>query len=199
MERVEQSPANPNLQPANAEPVIVQSPVRVDLAGGWTDTPPYCLLNGGAVVNAAVDLGGGPPVQVTARKIDTSNLIIRSIDGGSEELVTSFGRLGDFARPGSDFSLARAALSLAGFLPRFNAACRCLTLREQLDEIGGGIEISMKASVPQGSGLGTSSILAAALLAALSTLCGLGWDRACSSLAPRPLPPRTSTPSAPLG
>ena len=23
-----------------------RSPVRIDLAGGWTDTPPYCLING---------------------------------------------------------------------------------------------------------------------------------------------------------
>ena len=27
-----------------------RSPIRIDLAGGWTDTPPYSLLNGGDVV-----------------------------------------------------------------------------------------------------------------------------------------------------
>jgi galactokinase/mevalonate kinase-like predicted kinase len=35
----------------------------------------------------------------------------------------------------------------------------------------------MLAAVPKGSGLGTSSILGATLLAALSDLCGLNWDR----------------------
>ena len=30
-----------------------RSPVRIDLAGGWTDTPPYCLYAGGNVVNVA--------------------------------------------------------------------------------------------------------------------------------------------------
>ncbi len=40
-----------------------------------------------------------------------------------------------------------------------------------------GIEISLLAAVPKGSGLGTSSILAATVLAALGDLCGLNWDR----------------------
>ena len=31
-----------------------RSPVRIDLAGGWTDTPPYCLMEGGSVVNIAI-------------------------------------------------------------------------------------------------------------------------------------------------
>ena len=37
------------------------------------------------------------------------------------------------------------------------------SLEEQLREFGGGIEISLLAAVPKGSGLGTSSILAATL------------------------------------
>lgn len=28
-----------------------RSPVRIDLAGGWTDTPPYSVLLGGKVIN----------------------------------------------------------------------------------------------------------------------------------------------------
>jgi hypothetical protein len=38
-----------------------RSPVRLDLAGGWTDTPPYCIQHGGRVVNLAVNLNGQPP------------------------------------------------------------------------------------------------------------------------------------------
>ena len=49
--------------------------VRVELAGGWTDTPPYTLEYGGAVLNAAVDLNGQPPVQAYLRVID--DLVIR--------------------------------------------------------------------------------------------------------------------------
>lgn len=39
------------------------------------------------------------------------------------------------------------------------------------------MEITLLAAIPAGSGLGTSSILAATVLAALSDFCGLGWDR----------------------
>ena len=31
-----------------------RSPVRLDLAGGWTDTPPYCIMEGGKVVTSSV-------------------------------------------------------------------------------------------------------------------------------------------------
>ena len=31
-----------------------RSPVRIDLAGGWTDTPPFCMYTGGNVVNVAI-------------------------------------------------------------------------------------------------------------------------------------------------
>ena len=37
-----------------------RSPVRIDLAGGWTDTPPYSLMEGGNVVNIAIELNGQP-------------------------------------------------------------------------------------------------------------------------------------------
>ena len=42
--------------------------------------------------------------------------------------------------------------------------------------MGGGVEISMLAAVPKGSGLGTSSILAATILGVLSDYAGLKWD-----------------------
>ena len=41
-----------------------RSPVRIDIAGGWTDTPPYCLMEGGNVINFAIELNGQPPLQV---------------------------------------------------------------------------------------------------------------------------------------
>ena len=33
-----------------------RAPVRLDLAGGWTDVAPFSTDEGGAVVNAAIDL-----------------------------------------------------------------------------------------------------------------------------------------------
>ncbi len=35
--------------------VIARAPVRIDLAGGWTDVPCFAAAEGGAVLNAAID------------------------------------------------------------------------------------------------------------------------------------------------
>jgi galactokinase/mevalonate kinase-like predicted kinase len=153
-----------------------RSPVRLDLAGGWTDTPPFCLENGGRVVNVAVDLNGQPPIQVFAKLCERPELVFRSIDLGVEQRVRTFAELETFADPGHEFALAKAAFALAGFLPRFHAEGGFPSLEEQLLHFGGGIEVSLLAAVPKGSGLGTSSILAATLLATLGDLCGLNWD-----------------------
>jgi galactokinase/mevalonate kinase-like predicted kinase len=148
--------------------------VRLDLAGGWTDTPPYCLEHGGCVLNMAVDLNGQPPIQVFIRPIPLPQLVLRSIDLGVGESLTTHEDVGNVQALGSPFAIARAALALAGFHPRFNGASHG-TLADQLRTLGGGFEISTLAAVPKGSGLGTSSILAATLLGALSECCGLGW------------------------
>jgi galactokinase/mevalonate kinase-like predicted kinase len=154
-----------------------RSPVRLDLAGGWTDTPPYCLEHGGKVVNLAVDLNGQPPIQVFAKLSPRPELVMRSIDLGAEERIRSYKELEGFAQPGSEFAVAKAAFALAGFLPRFHAQGGFSSLARQLADFGGGIEVSLLSAVPKGSGLGTSSILAATLLATLGELCGLNWDR----------------------
>jgi galactokinase/mevalonate kinase-like predicted kinase len=104
-------------------------------------------------------------------------LVLRSIDLGLEERVRTYAELDTFAQPDKPFALAKAALALAGFLPRFHANGGFGSLQEQLRDFGGGVELSLLSAVPKGSGLGTSSILAATVLAALSDLCGLEWDR----------------------
>ena len=153
-----------------------RSPVRIDLAGGWTDTPPYCLSEGGNVVNIAIELNGQPPLQAYIKPCKEPHIILRSIDLGAMETVSSFEELEDFARVGSPFSIPKAALALAGFSPRF-----CVesfrTLEEQLRAFGSGIEVTLLSAIPAGSGLGTSSILASTVLGAVSDFCGLAWDK----------------------
>jgi galactokinase/mevalonate kinase-like predicted kinase len=153
-----------------------RSPVRLDLAGGWTDTPPYCLEHGGAVLNLAVLLNGQPPIQVFVRPLGERVLSLRSIDLGSSEIISTYAGLATFRDPRSGFSLPKAALAMAGFLPEFSGLRPAPTLRERLKRFGGGLEISLLSAVPKGSGLGTSSILAATILGALNRACDLGWD-----------------------
>jgi len=59
---------NPSIHVFDDQIIWGRSPVRIDLAGGWTDTPPYSLIMGGAVVTAALELNGQPPIQVFIRK-----------------------------------------------------------------------------------------------------------------------------------
>ncbi len=175
------TPAAPTRNILDDQIIWARSPVRLDLAGGWSDTPPYCLEYGGSVLNVAVDLNGQPPIQVFAKLSDPlgfhPEIVLRSIDLGIETRITTYAEIAEYDRPQADFSLAKAALALAGFLPRFHATGRFATLREQLLDFGGGIELTFLSAAPKGSGLGTSSILAATTLGALSELCGLGWDR----------------------
>ena len=153
-----------------------RSPVRIDLAGGWTDTPPYSMMQGGNVVNIAIELNGQPPLQVYMKPSREPRIILRSIDLGASEVVETYEELLHFDRVGSPFSIPKAALVLAGFTPRFSTQ-PFSTLKEQLEAFGSGIEMTTLSAIPAGSGLGTSSMLAATVLGAVNDFCGLGWDK----------------------
>ncbi|GAO30589.1 L-fucose kinase [Geofilum rubicundum JCM 15548] len=169
-----QHPTVPRLSVFTDQIVWARSPARLDLAGGWSDTPPYCLQSGGSVVNIAVDLNGQPPLQVFIRLSDKPEITLRSIDNGVSETITNYNELVDYTKVGSAFSIPRAALCLAGFHPNYGPT-QYPSLEDQLKEFGGGIEISLLVAIPKGSGLGTSSILAATILGALSDFCALDW------------------------
>jgi len=147
--------------------IVATSPVRLDLGGGWSDTPPYCFERGGHVVNVAIDLNGRPPVSVRVQTTPELELLVDSQDLG-QRVALSKSRF-ERGRTAIDdpFSLHTVALDMCGLLPRNHAEvvpfCR---------QLGAGLRISTECRVPKGSGLGTSSILAATLLAALHALCG---------------------------
>ena len=84
--------------------------------------------------------------------------------------------LQDYKKVGSPFSIPKAALTLAGFAPEFSAE-NYASLEEHLKAFGAGLEITLLAAIPAGSGLGTSSILASTVLGAINDFCGLAWDR----------------------
>ena len=159
----------PQLSVAEDQIVWGRSPVRIDIAGGWTDTPPYCLMEGGNVINLAIELNGQPPLQAYIRPSREFRIVLRSIDLGAMEVVETSEQLKDFMHVGSPFSIPKAALVLAGFGNRM--------LMDELEAFGSGIEITLLSAIPAGSGLGTSSILAATVLGALNDFCGLGWDK----------------------
>ena len=177
-----------------------RSPVRIDIAGGWTDTPPYCLMEGGNVINLAIELNGQPPLHAYVKPSKDYRIVLRSIDLGAVEVVETNEQLMDFMHVGSPFSIPKAALVLAGFgrmwkeesgkwkenTPTAESALQSnlfplspfpFPLKKQLETFGSGIELTLLSAIPAGSGLGTSSILAATVLGALNDFCGLGWDK----------------------
>lgn len=160
--------------------VTTTSPARIDLAGGWTDTPPVSYEFGGTVVNAAIKVDGEHPLEARVRRIDSEAVIRFWMDGVDEPVVVrEKDDIADYGHP-----LAPAALSKTGVL------CMGLidlddtrSLAEQLaDNLGGGgaigLEVVTASRLPMGSGLGGSSILGGTLLQALGTCVGRQYDRA---------------------
>ena len=79
--------------------------------------------------------------------------------------------------PGSVFSIPRAALQLHG------VPVKGQSLEQTLTDLGGGLEIRCQVKLPIGSGLGTSSILAATLIRALAIMSGRELDNQALSEA----------------
>ena len=127
--RIEPLPRN-SLRPD--EIVWGRAPARLDLGGGWTDTPPYALEHGGCVLNAAVELNGQPPIQAFARVMQDPLIRIRSIDVGTQLELREWDQLLDSAVAAGEFSLVQAALAISGFAPHNGGA-----LRDVLKEFGG--------------------------------------------------------------
>jgi len=166
-----------NRYPKNAvrsdEIIWGRAPARLDLGGGWTDTPPYALEKGGCVINAAVNLNGQPPIHVYARKIKKLETHISSIDHGVSLVIIELDELLDYKKATSKFALAKAAIALSGFAPdEANWPEKTRSLRGMLELFGGGIEITTLAAIPSGSGLGTSSIMGAVLISVIARMTG---------------------------
>lgn len=152
--------------------VSVSAPPRIDLGGGWSDTPPFCLDWGGSVLNIAIELNGTCPIRTVMRRIEEFEIRC-SAGAGTEPVVYSTAeQLLAPAAPGSAFTIPRQALALAGIVKPGQELRRVLRAR------GGGLEISTSVDLPMGSGLGTSSILAATVVRALGEMCGVPMHEA---------------------
>ena len=151
--------------------VVVALPLRVNWGGGWSDTPPYCNENGGTVLNAAILLNGERPVTVRMRKLEEKKVVFESRDMDVHGEFDSLAPLQTVGDPFDPFVLQKAALLACGVIPS-----RGGDLETVLDRLGGGIWMDTEVTgVPKGSGLGTSSILAAACVKAILTFLGIPY------------------------
>jgi len=117
-----------------------RAPVRIDLAGGWTDVPPFSAQVGGAVVNAAINRYA----YATLRPRNDKRIRIHSADYNIILDLPSFDHL-----------------AYDGQLDLIKAAIRCFNTRQ-------GLDISVRCDVPPGSGTGSSAAVGVALLGLLN-------------------------------
>jgi galactokinase/mevalonate kinase-like predicted kinase len=161
------------IQIRSDEVVWICTSARLDFAGGWSDTPPYCLEHGGSVLNAAVKLNGQYPIQVIGKVHPEPFIRVNSIDLGERFIISDISEMLNFADPGSWGALPKAAFVAAGVIPENTD----LSLQDILKELGSGIDLTLFSAVPAGSGLGTSSILGSAIIACLSRMLGKQLDQ----------------------
>ncbi len=153
------------------EELTVKLPLRVNFGGGWSDTPPYSNENGGTVLNAAILLKGERPVRVSLKKTGEKKIVFDSRDMDTHGEFSEIEPLQSVGDPFDPFVLQKAALLSAGVIPEKGG-----DLQEVLSRLGGGIYMDTEVTgVPKGSGLGTSSILAAACMKGLFEFLGMQY------------------------
>ena len=144
---------------ARPQEVTVERPLRIDLAGGWSDTPPICNEMGGCVLNAAVTIAKGNPVKVRVKRIRPAEVRVASVDLGRRGVLRSMAEIRDHSDPHDWQALVKSALAVTGY---------------RLED--GGLSIVISADVPKGSGMGTSSILGSAVVEALGRIAGKAYS-----------------------
>ncbi|XP_038068725.1 L-fucose kinase-like [Patiria miniata] len=167
---------SPGESPPMNKWVTATCPGRMDVAGGWSDTPPITYEHGGAVVDAAIRLDGKKPIGARARKITEPHLVL--VLGSDQEhsvqiVCKELSDVADYNNPQSSGALLKAVVHCAEVISLPSSQ----SLQEQLmSKYGGGIELNTWSDLPQGSGLGTSSILAGAAIAVLWRVSGQAYD-----------------------
>lgn len=144
----------------------VKLPLRVNFGGGWTDTPPYCIENGGTVLNVAIAPNGELPIEVTVEVQTERRLTLISADRNvaveyDERCErSSLDGLFSLRDIGDPLAIIKASLIICGIIP-----CELIEL---FDRLKGGLCITTNVkNIPHGSGLGTSSILCGGCVLAL--------------------------------
>ena len=152
----------------------IQLPARLVIAGGWTDTPPQCLMSPGGVFNIAITVNGQFPLQACVTPIHQENVLeLVSEDQMVTEVFSSWDDLYKDMALNSAMGLHKVCIAVL-----FDG-----NLRRQLGHhvqpeliesaFPCGFRLSTRSLLPKGSGLGASSILALAIVKALKFACNL--------------------------
>ena len=150
----------------------IKLPLRVNFGGGWTDTPPYCLENGGKILNASILLKGQKPVHVSIEKIDEKKIKFLAKDTNEFGEFTDISQIQTIEKEYESFTMIKSCLIICGIIPKEGG-----NLNEILERIGSGFFIQYEVyNTPRGSGLGTASILYAAIVKAIFEFFNIGYN-----------------------
>ncbi len=138
--------------------VEISLPLRVNMSGTWTDAMPYCVDNGGQVINMAVTVDGEKPVRVIIERTDKEGIEFCSDNSSVNFSFNSSENEEDL----SDFNLHKAVLDTVG-----------VTAETAIET---GFRLTTKVSgIDKGSGLGTSSILLGGCIMAFGNMFGIKY------------------------
>lgn len=116
---------------AVGEWVTSTSPARIDLAGGWTDTPPVSYEYGGVVVNAAILVDGKRALEARVRRTATPGLALMYDGQDAPTLVLSKEDILDYSHPLASAALLKTAMLCIGLVDLNDDEH---TLQEQLEK-----------------------------------------------------------------
>ncbi|GFV68206.1 l-fucose kinase [Trichonephila clavipes] len=156
--------------------ITAECPARIDLLGGWSDTPPICYELGGSVVNVAILVDGKKPIGARACRTKEPTITLKIGLGEINQviLIKDMKDILNYDQPNAQGALLKAALICTEVV---NISCG-KTLQEQLlSKFEGGFEIQSWSNLPQGCGMGTSSILAGAIVSVLWSVSGKSFDK----------------------
>ena len=150
--------------------VTVELPVRINFCGSPSDAAPYCLEHGGTMIDGAMMLKGKLPIRVTVRKISEPEIRFGSFDQGCTDAFSDLSDIACCGDPFDPYALHKAVLVATGVVP---LNVDGMSMEKFCGRLGGGIEMITEVDVPKGSGLGTSSLIAAAAVKAVNEIFGI--------------------------
>lgn len=157
--------------------LTAECPARIDVSGGWSDTPPITYEHGGAVTMVALLVNGKKPVGAKVKRIPELKLVFVIINDGVESsrvVCEDLHDLEDYNQPYAPGALLKASF-ISGNIIELESS---QSLSEQLQtKYGGGFEVHSWSNLPLGSGMGTSSILSGALIGVILRAAGKACDR----------------------
>ena len=151
------------------EKVVVKAPARLAFSSSQGSDISYIIEEKGAVIlNCSIKVNGDYPGTVTIEKIPEHHVELVAEDFKARATIEHYDEIFGHTDQNDPLILLKAGLRFAGVINPDDAE----TLGDWLAQYDAGIRITVHCTVPKGSGLGCSAILAAGLARGLREFAG---------------------------